>query len=108
MMSNELNLYEQILFFEVTLPEEELKAKLDRYKEFLITKGSQVMIKNNGKINLAYSIKNFDTAIYIQLTYLGNGEVVKLLNTAINRDVNILRAVTTKLDSNALPELFVS
>ena len=107
-MSDELNLYEQILFFEVTLPEDELKTKLDRYKEFLVTKGSQVMIKNNGKINLAYSIKNFDTAIYIQLTYLGNGELVKQLNTEINRDLSVLRAITTKLESNAIPELFTS
>jgi ribosomal protein S6 len=107
-MQEELKMYELVLFFKVTLNEQELKAKIERYKDFLTEKGSQVMVKNNGKISLAYSIKNFDTAMYIQMIYLGNGEIIKQLNVEIQRDDSILRSVTTKLLKESIPEMFAS
>lgn len=107
-MEKELKMYELVLFFKVTLPEQELKTKIERYRDFLTDKGSQVMVKNNGKISLAYPIKNFDTAMYIQMIYLGNGNVINQLNTEIQRDDSILRSVTTKLLEQSVPEMFVS
>ena len=65
------------------------------------------MVKNNGKISLAYSIKNFDTAMYIQMIYLGNGQVIKQLDTELQRDESLLRFVTTKLLEQSIPEMFV-
>lgn len=107
-MQKELKMYELVLFFKVTLNEQELKAKIERYRNFLTDKGSQVMVKNNGKISLAYSIKNFDTAMYIQMIYLGNGELIKQLNVEIQRDESILRSITTKLMEESIPEVFAS
>ena len=105
-MKQELKMYELVLFFKVTSTEQELKTKIEYYKDFLIEKGSQVMVKNNGKIPLAYPIKNFDTATYIQMIYLGNGSLINLLNTEIQRDESILRAVTTKLIDQSIPSVF--
>ena len=105
-MKQELKMYELVLFFKVTSTEQELKTKIERYKDFLTEKGSQVMVKNNGKISLAYPIKNFDTATYIQMIYLGNGSLINLLNTEIQRDESILRAVTTKLIDQSIPSVF--
>jgi ribosomal protein S6 len=65
------------------------------------------MVKNNGKISLAYAIKNFDTAMYIQMIYLGNGQVIKQLDTELQRDESLLRFVTTKLLEQSVPEMFV-
>ena len=96
-------MYELILFFKVTSTEQELRAKIEQYRDFLTDKGSQVMIKNNGKISLAYPIKNFDTAMYIQVIYLGNGSLIKQLNTEIQRDESVLRSVTTKLLEDKVP-----
>lgn len=107
-MAKELKMYELVLFFKVTLPEQELKTKIERYRDFLTEKGSQVMVKNNGKISLAYPIKNFDTAMYIQMIYLGNGTLINQLNTELQRDESILRSVTTKLLEQSAPEMFVS
>ena len=107
-MTEELKIYELVLFLKVTATEQELKDKIERYRDFLTGKGSQVMIKNNGKISLAYPIKNFDTAMYIQIIYLGNGSLIKQINTEIQRDNTILRAVTTKLLQQSVSEVFAT
>ena len=95
-MQKELELYESILLLKLSSAEE-LSERLERYRNFLTDRGSQVMVKNHGKISLAYSIKNLDTATSIQIVYLGNGELIKQLNTELQRDEVILRVVTTKL-----------
>jgi len=105
-MEKELKMYELVLFFKVNSTEQELKTKIERYRDFLTEKGSQVMVKNNGKISLAYPIKNFDTAIYIQMIYLGNGLLIKQLDTELQRDETILRSVTTRLLEQSIPETF--
>jgi small subunit ribosomal protein S6 len=106
-MQEELKMYELVLFFKISLTEQELKTKIERYRDFLTGKGSQVMVKNNGKISLAYAIKNFDTAMYIQMIYLGNGQVIKQLDTELQRDESLLRFVTTKLLEQSVSEMFV-
>ena len=66
------------------------------------------MFKNHGKISLAYSIKGFDTATYVQVVYLGNGDLIKQLNTELQRDESVLRTVTTKLIDDNVAEMFKS
>ena len=88
-MKKELQIYELVLFFKVNLSESKLKTIIEKYKNFLIGKGSQVMIKNNGRISLAYPIQKFETATYIQIFYLSNGSLIKQLNTEIQRDEEI-------------------
>ena len=57
------------------------------------------MVKNHGNRSLAYPIKGFDTASYIQFVYVG--DLIKQLNVEIQRDEFILRAITTKLGMKA-------
>jgi len=96
-MKKELEIYELILLLKFTATEQEVSQKIDYYKNLLTEKGSQLMVKNYGKKSLAYPIKGFDMAISIQLVYVGNGDLVKLLNTEMKRDEAIIRAITTKL-----------
>ena len=49
-MKKELELYELILLLKFTTTEEETIAKTTYYRDFLIGKGSQVLIKNQGKL----------------------------------------------------------
>ena len=107
-MKKELEIYELVLLIKFTLSEQDITSKLEYYKDILVTKGSQVMIKNCGKKSLAYPIKGFDTAISLQLVYLGNGDLIKLLNTEIKRDESILRAITTKVINKTVSKEYVS
>jgi len=104
-MKKELELYELVLLVKFASPEE-LNERLGFYREFLTAKGSQVMFKNHGKISLAYNIKGFDTATYVQIVYLGNGELIKQLNTELQRDDFILRTITTRLMDDNVSEMF--
>ena len=106
MLKKELELYELILLLKFTSTEAETNEKIQLYKDFLTEKGSQVMVKNQGKRSLAYPIKGFDTATSVQLVYLGNGELIKQINTVIQRDETVLRAITTKLMDESLSKLF--
>ena len=65
------------------------------------------MIKIKGKTSLAYPIKKFDTALHVVITYLGNGALIKQMNTEIQRDESILRTVTTKLIEDKIPSEFM-
>ena len=96
-MKKEIELYEIIYLLNPSFTQQEISAKVDYYQTFLTNKGSQVMVQNRGKRNLSYPIKGFETANYIQMFYLGNGELVKSLNKEIQRDLKVLRHMTTKL-----------
>ena len=105
-MKKELALYELVLLTKLTTAEQDLTEKIEYYRDFLIEKGCQVMVKNHGKLSLAYPIKGLDTANSIQLVYLGNGETIKQLNVELQRDDFILRSLTTKLkDKTAMESL---
>ena len=107
-MSKELELYELVLLIKFTSTDTETKERIERYRNFLSEKGSQVMIKNHGKRSLAYPIKGFETASYIQIVYLGNGKLVNQIGTEVQRDELILRAITTKLNDQNVSSMFAT
>ena len=104
-MKKELELYELILLLKFTTTEQETISKTEYYRDFLIEKGSQVLVKNQGKISLAYPIKGFDIATSIQIIFLGNGTLLNQVNVEIQRDETVLRAITTKLVDQTPPEM---
>ena len=97
MQKKELELYELVLLLKFTTVEDTTRERLDFYKNFIKDKGSQVMVKNNGKKSLAYPIKGFEIATSVQIVYLGNDTLIRQINTEIQRDEFVLRGLTTKL-----------
>jgi ribosomal protein S6 len=106
-MKKELELYEMVLLLKFTTTEQETISKTEFYRNFLVGKGSQVLVKNQGKVSLAYPIKGFDIATSVQLIFLGNGDLLKQVNVEIQRDETILRSITTKLVNQPAPEMFL-
>jgi len=106
MLKKELGLYELVLFFKFTTVEEVTKERINFYKDFITERGSQVMVKNQGKKSLAYPIKGFEMATSVQIVYLGNDKLIKQINTEIQRDESILRSLTTKLRDQSVAEMF--
>lgn len=105
-MKKELELYELVLLLNLNATEQDTTSKIEFYRDFLVEKGSQVMVKNHGNVSLAYPIKGLDTATSIQIVYLGNGTLVNQLNVEIQRDESILRALTSKLKDQSVAEIF--
>ena len=106
MLKKELELYELVLLFKFTTVEEETRERIDFYRDFIVGKGSQVMVKNHGKKSLAYPIKGFETATSVQIVYLGNNNLINQISTEIQRDESVLRGVTTKLKDQSVAEMF--
>ena len=106
MAKKELELYELVLLLKFTTVEESTREKIDFYKDFIKEKGAQVMVKNHGKKSLAYPIKGFETATWVQVVYLGNDELTRQVGVEIQRDEFILRSLTTKLMDKNVAEMF--
>ena len=106
-MKKELELYEMVMLLKFTTTEQETISKTEFYRNFLVEKGSQVLVKNQGKVSLAYPIKGFDIATSVQLIFLGNGDLLERINVEIQRDETILRTITTKLANQPAPEMFL-
>ena len=108
MRKKELELYELVLLLKFTTVEDTTKERIDFYRDFIKDKGSQVMVKNNGKKSLAYPIKGFEIATSVQIVYLGNGNLIRQINTEIQRDEFVLRGLTTKLMDQSTEAMFAS
>ena len=106
MNKTELKLYELVLLLKFTTVEEATKERIDFYRDFIQEKGSQVMVKIQGKKSLAYPIKGFETATSVQIVYLGNDNLIRQINTEIQRDEFVLRGLTTKLMDQSVAEMF--
>ena len=106
MVKKELELYELVLLFKFTTVEDATRERIDFYTDFIKKRGTQVMVKNQGKKSLAYRIKGFDIATSVQIVYLGNDTLIRQLNTEIQRDEFILRGLTTKLIDKSVASLF--
>ena len=106
MVKKELELYELVLLFKFTTVEDATRERIDFYTDFIKKRGTQVMVKNQGKKSLAYLIKGFDIATSVQIVYLGNDTLIRQLNTEIQRDEFILRGLTTKLIDKSVASLF--
>ena len=85
-MYKELEYYEAIYLISPNLTEQEVSTKMEFYQNFLQNKGSQVTVQNRGKRSLSYPIKGFETANFIQMLYVGNGNLLKVLTKEILRD----------------------
>ena len=96
-MQKEVELYEVLYLLNPSFTDDEITQKIEFYRTFLMNRGSQVMIRNRGKRSLSYPIKGFETANFIQMVYLGNGDLVSALDKEIIRDTAVLRYLTTKL-----------
>jgi ribosomal protein S6 len=102
-MQKELELYEMLYLVDPGFAKSDLEAKTSFYRDFLTSRGSQVMVQNRGKRSLSYKIRGCETANYIQMIYVGNQKLRTNLDIEIGRDISILRFLTTKIPK--LPEV---
>ena len=100
-MYKELEYYEAIYLISPNLTEQEVSTKMEFYQNFLQNKGSQVTVQNRGKRSLSYPIKGFETANFIQMLYVGNGNLLKVLTKEILRDTRAVSYTHLTLPTKA-------
>lgn len=91
--------YETVIIFTPVLSDEEYKRTTEAYKDLIKANGGEVTHEELwGLRQLAYPIKKKTTGLYLVLEYKGENATVSKLEIQFNRDENILRYMTIKLD----------
>jgi len=79
-----------------------VKRTEEAYKDFLRSNGGEIVAEERwGLRQLAYKIKKKSTGIYYVLEWKAPTDVSSKLDVQFNRDENVLRYLTVKLDKFA-------
>lgn len=94
-----MNQYETVIVLTPILSDDDVKRTLEGYKDILKAQGAEMVHEEIwGLKQLAYPIKKKTTGIYIVMEYKAGNEAVAKLEVQFNRDEQILRYLTIRLD----------
>lgn len=95
-----MNQYETVIVLTPVLSDEEVKRSLEGYKDMLKATGAEMVHEELwGLKQLAYPIKKKTTGIYFVMEYKAeSGAGVDKIELQFNRDENVLRYMTIRLD----------
>lgn len=97
------NQYETVFIMTPVLSENQMKETVNKFKEFLKSKGAEVVLEDNwGLRKLAYPIQKKKTGFYQLFEYKAQGDVIKDFEIMFKRDERILRFLTVALDKHAI------
>lgn len=98
-----MNQYETVIIFTPVLSDDDVKRTEEAYKDFLRSNGGEIVAEEHwGLKQLAYKIKKKSTGIYYVLEYKGPGDITSKLDIQFNRDENVLRYATIRLDKYSI------
>ncbi len=104
-MSNTTGLqsYELMVIFTPVLSEDEFKNSCKKLAGFVAENGGQVVKENQwGLRSLAYPIEKKTTGMYLVLEFSIAAEMISKFEVMMNRDENIMRHMTNRLDKYAV------
>ena len=88
--------YKTFIFFQPNLDKNSILEILKKYYKILLNKNSKFCIKNLGTKVFSYPVKGFPKAIFIQITFNGNGELVQDINRQLSISDSVIRHITIK------------
>lgn len=98
-----MNQYETVIIFTPVLSDDDVKRTEEAYKDFLRSNGGEIVAEEHwGLKQLAYNIKKKSTGIYYVLEYKGPSDINAKLDIQFNRDENVLRFATIRLDKYSI------
>ena len=103
-----LNNYEIIYVLKPNITEEVNLAIAHEYKSIIKKNGgNNIFVQHRGRRHLSYNIANHYDAIYVQMSFEGNGKIVSLLEKAMKFNEDIIRYLTTKQNLVIKPEISI-
>ena len=89
--------YETMYILRPDIPEEEVDNHLKKYSEILEKAGTEVLDSQmRGKRRLAYPIAKHKEGIYVQLSHIGDGQQIAILEKAMRLSEDVIRYLTVK------------
>jgi small subunit ribosomal protein S6 len=95
-----MQLYETIYIVKQDLDSKSIKDLEEKYDNLLKLNKATIEYKENwGLRNLAYKIKNYKKGFYFMIVFNGEKETVSELERNFRIDENIIRYLTSKIDT---------
>jgi small subunit ribosomal protein S6 len=92
--------YKTFIFFQPNLEKNAVLEILTKYYKTLSNKNTKFCFQNLGTKLFSYPIKGFSSAIYVQITYIGNGDLVQEVNKQLSITESVIRHITIKKENN--------
>lgn len=103
LITTKMNQYETVIIFTPVLSDDDVKRTEESYKDFLRSNGAEIVAEERwGLRQLAYKIKKKSTGIYFVLEWKAPTDVTGKLDIQFNRDENVLRYLTVRLDKYSM------
>lgn len=97
------NYYELTYIVNSVLDEEQTKATVKKFTDFLTTNGAEIDEVNEwGLQSLAYEIERKNTGYYVNAYFTSSGELIAKLERQMQIDDNIMRYLNLKYDNKML------
>jgi small subunit ribosomal protein S6 len=97
------NYYELTYIVNAVLDEEQIKASVAKFNDYLIANGAEVEETNEWGIqSLAYDIDKKSTGYYVNVYFTAPGELIAKLERAMTIDDNIMRYLNIRYDNKML------
>lgn len=97
------NYYELTYIVNPVLDEEQTKATVTKFTDFLTNNGAEIDEMNEwGLQSLAYEINRKNTGYYVNAFFTAPGELIAKLERQMQIDDNVMRYLTLKYDNKML------
>nr|YP_009315652.1 Ribosomal protein S6 [Trichogloeopsis pedicellata]SCW24310.1 Ribosomal protein S6 [Trichogloeopsis pedicellata] len=91
------NTYEIVYILKPDVTEETNLNIVNEYQNLIQKNGGfNIFIQHRGRRHLSYHITHYYDAIYVQMTFQGNGKIIQLVEKSMRFNENIIRYLTTK------------
>lgn len=98
-----MNQYETVFILNPVLSEDQVKETVKKYQDFLVSKGAEMVNKENwGLRKLAYPIEKKKSGFYQLFEFQIEGKNIESLELMFRRDERIMRFLTVRMNKHAI------
>nr|YP_009314015.1 Ribosomal protein S6 [Izziella formosana]SCW22269.1 Ribosomal protein S6 [Izziella formosana] len=103
-----LNTYEIVYILRPNTTEKVNLEIVSEYKNLIKKNGGyDICVQHRGRRHLSYNIKQYYDAIYVQMTFKGNGQMIGMIEKSMKFNEYIIRYLTTRQDKVIEPTITV-
>ena len=101
-----MNIYENVVIFNASLPDEEINASVSKIKDIIINAGGEVLVAEMwGRRKLSYEIKKQNKGFYALLIFKAPPSSVKKLEEFYKVFDSVIKYMVIKLDPKQVKHL---
>ncbi len=101
-----MNIYENMIIFNASLSDEEIKSASDKVSDLIVNSGGQMLkVDNWGKKKLAYEINKSKTGVYILYLFKAPSSTIRKIEDFFKVFDPVVKFMVIKLDKKQIAAL---